>query len=270
MIRKLSLGRYLGMSLVLAIALATLACQGAIGPAGATGATGTGTQGPQGVAGAQGPAGPTGADVNRAAALHVTSQEIHTGGKFTGVGAGFLPGEAVVISMLVDIDTVVTVGSGTADALGVFEFSGPPKNLPEAVWNGWYTLQADGQYGSQTSIPVLVSDAPAAAAPEPSPENNIAMTTSLVCHGGVAEGHGSGFNPGETVLVSLMLGDGDEFPLGGVTANDSGAFSFKSSSKKKLPDSIDPGVYTVKALGLDNSVATAAVEVSALTDGKCE
>jgi len=258
------------MSLVLAIALATLACQGAIGPAGATGATGTGTQGPQGVAGAQGPAGPTGADVNRAAALHVTSQEIHTGGQFTGVGAGFLPGEAVVISMLVDIDTVVTVGSGTADALGVFEFSGPPKNLPEAVWNGWYTLQADGQYGSQTSIPVLVSDAPAAAAPEPSPENAIAMTASLVCHGGVAEGFGSGFNPGETVLVSLQLGSGDEFPLAGATANESGAFSFSSSSSKKIPEAIEPGVYTVKALGLDNSVATAAIEISALTDGKCE
>jgi hypothetical protein len=264
----MSLGRYLGMSLVLGITLATLACQGAVGPAGATGSQGS--QGPQGVAGAQGLAGPTGADVNRAAAIHVTSQEIHTGGTFTGIGAGFLPGEAVVLSMLVDIDTVVTVGSGTADALGVFEFTGPAKTLPAAVWNGWYTLQADGQYGSQTSIPVQVTDAPAPAAPKPSPENNLSMTSSLVCHGGVAEGHGSGFNAGETVLVSLQLGDGDEFPLGGVTANDSGAFSFKSSSKKKLPESIDPGVYTVMALGLDNSVATAAVEISALTDGKCE
>jgi hypothetical protein len=268
MIRKLSLGRYLGMSLVLAVTLATLACQGTVGPAGSTGAQGV--QGPQGIAGAQGPAGPSGAAVNQAAAIHVTSQEIAHGGKFSGVGAGFIPGEAVVMSMLVDIDTVVTVGSATADALGVLEFTGPAKGLPVAVWNGWYTLQADGQYGSTTSVAVLVADAPPPVAPKPSPENNLSMATPLVCHGGVATGYGSGFNAGETVLVTLQLGDGDEFPLGGVTANDSGAFSFSSSSSKKLPDSIDPGVYTVKALGLDNSVATAAVEVSALSDGKCE
>ena len=269
MIRKISLGRYLGMSLVLALALATIACEGAIGPAGATGAQGP--QGAQGVAGPAGPAGPSGAAVNGAASIHVTSSEIHHGGKFHGVGAGFIPGEAVVVSMLVDIDTVVTIGSGTADALGVLEFTGPPKaGLPTAVWNGWYTLQADGQFGSTTSIPVVVADAPAPVAPKPSPENNLSMAHSKVCHGGVAEGHGSGFNSGETVLVSLQLGDGDEFPLGGVTANDSGAFHFKSSSKKKLPESIDPGVYTVKALGLDNSVATAAVEIAAEVDGKCE
>ena len=152
------------MSLVLALTLATIACQGAVGPAGATGAQGA--QGAQGVAGPAGPSGPSGADVNRAASIHVTSQEIHHGGTFSGIGAGFIPGEAVVISMLVDIDTVVTIGSGTADALGVLEFKGPPKaGLPTAVGNGWYTLQADGQFGSTTSTPVLVADAPAPAAP---------------------------------------------------------------------------------------------------------
>ena len=98
------------MSLVLALALATIACEGAIGPAGATGAQGP--QGAQGVAGPAGPAGPSGAAVNGAASIHVTSSEIHHGGKFHGVGAGFIPGEAVVVSMLVDIDTVVTIGSG--------------------------------------------------------------------------------------------------------------------------------------------------------------
>ncbi len=66
-----------------------------------------------------------------------------------------------------------------------------------------------------------------------------------VQQGGTLDAIGAGFEPGEAVLVQIFrMTNGINPIIGGGTANDAGVFQVSTS----LPDALEIGVYTVRAL----------------------
>ena len=69
---------------------------------------------------------------------------------------------------------------------------------------------------------------------------------------------GAGFAPEKVVLFELVLGDGDNLILKSGFANKSGAFL---STNPKLPDAVQPGIYTITATTVEGLVATTPVVI---------
>ncbi len=94
--------------------------------------------------------------------------------------------------------------------------------------------------------------------------------------GGELKVAGAGFEAGETVLFQIVTGTGLPIFLQGGQANNAGAFLADASANSPsggLPESLEPGVYTIRALsGFGDHVASAPL-VICLPDpdsGKCE
>jgi hypothetical protein len=112
------------MALVLVLTILTLvaaACAGAEGPAGPAGPTGAagaaGPQGPAGPAGAAGAAGPTLAanvDLSKGSVASGTATTV------TVYGTGWTNGSSVSLALVSGDGSSVSLGSGTANAGGIF------------------------------------------------------------------------------------------------------------------------------------------------------
>jgi hypothetical protein len=115
------------MALVLVLTILTLvaaACAGAEGPAGPAGPTGAagaagaaGPQGPAGAAGAAGAAGPTLAanvDLSKGSVTSGTATTV------TVYGTGWTNGSSVSLALVSGDGSSVSLGSGTANAGGIF------------------------------------------------------------------------------------------------------------------------------------------------------
>lgn len=132
---------------------------GPAGPAGATGATGT-----KGDAGAVGSAGP-----DRGTFLSVTPTIVAQGAVFDVAGAGFTPGEAFVVSILLDAKSpsgAAILSGGTVNNSGAFITRGnvtDQRNLirATAVAVGDYTIRVqDGKGLAATAFLSVVAVAP--------------------------------------------------------------------------------------------------------------
>ena len=126
------------------------------------------------------------------------------------------------------------------------EIGGAPASQARAV--GERTFFAQGSDGSRASTPVKVVSAP---------EATTAVDTSLVASatppGEPIKIWGAGFAPNEVVsliAVGAAEGGGNRI-FGGVTANESGAFSVDAANP------LAEGVYTLRAAGSMGSIAVA-------------
>ena len=201
------------------------------------------------------------------------------------VGSGFLPGEPVTLSLVIDNIVSYVVGGRTAEqpvanAAGAFAVSFDSIRDGVSVGRSYLdyrapgirTIRAAGEYGSRASFPVMITSADA---PTPSVASSLVATADTVLNdetGGLdttITALGAGFTPNEPVTVTILgLVDGADKILVGITATDSGEFEVSSTLYGAAPAEdadpempIEPGVYTVLAEGASGTFATAALEV---------
>ena len=96
---------------------------------------------------------------------------------------------------------------------------------------------------------------------------SLSTDTPQVAVGGTISGTGAGFQPGEDVFVSLIIGSTiGEFALVSATADDAGVFTFVGpqgrTGPETMPEAIANGVYTLSAVGIGGSAASTIVEVT--------
>ena len=126
------------------------------------------------------------------------------------------------------------------------EIGGAPASQARAV--GERTFFAQGSDGSRASVPVTIVDA--------SQQDTAADTSLMVSATEVGKPirvWGAGFAPNEVVsliAVGAAEGGGNRI-FGGVTANESGAFSVDAANP------LAEGVYTLRAAGSMGSIAVA-------------
>ena len=198
-------------------------------------------------------------------------------------GSGFLPGEPVTLSLVIDNIVSYVVGGRTAEqptanAAGAFSVSfdsikggGGGERGALARAPGVRTIRAFGADGSKASLPVTITSGPA---PITSVSSSLVATADTVVNESGAldttvTAAGAGFIAGEAVTVTILsLVEGADKILVGGTVNDSGAFLVESTLAGAAPaDGADPemaievGVYTVLAEGASGSVATGVLKV---------
>ena len=280
-------GIYLALLFSIFAVLALIACRGPAGSPGASGISGSdgasgsqgpaGTQGIQGVQGTQGipglpgdrgPTGPPGppgaagpageAATAIASSIMVSKSELTMDESLSIWGAGFQAGEPVVLRLLIDGSNQPTIGGGagaqvSANPAGAFAVSFDAiggKDAAKAAAPGVRTISATGADGSQASVPVMITTESVSA---PSPSTS--LVAGVVETGGVTTVWGAGFMANETVTVVVFGGGGTDTILGGGGANSFGALM------TDMTVNMDPGIYSLKAMGSLGSEATAPLLV---------
>ena len=246
---------------LLTVALFLVACGGSTGPQGERGEQGLpGDPGPQGepgrsgAPGVRGPEGPSGEDAPAPEArIIVNKTRLRLNEPLEVWGSGFDPGESVTIQLEIDDPLNRIVGDTTASSSGSFrvefdEIGGDSRTQARITTGEVYTLLAQGSNGSKASFPIMVVGEGVASNPSPS--------TSLLAEVGVkgefSRFWGAGFEPDE--IVSIGVVNGPQVLVAG-KANASGAFEVEGEVN------LNPGIYTVRAVGDMGSEATAPLVV---------
>lgn len=281
--RKLPGGSALGLLLIVA-AVALMACSGSQGEPGAPGPQGDlgapGSQGPEGSTGLPGlpgepgtpanpgPPGPPGAPgapgeaaASTGAGIVVDKQRLTIDEPLAIWGAGFRPGENIVLLLALD-DTLKPIIGGslgaqvTANASGAFAVTFDEIGLEGAATAqaiGVKSILAEGSEGSKASVPVVLISSQPVTPPSPS----TSLAASPVGFVDETTIWGAGFKPDEAVSISVLLGSGTgERIVAGGQANETGAFQIDTTV------SLSAGIYTLKAVGEDGSEATAPLVVA--------
>ena len=199
------------------------------------------------------------------------------------VGSGFLPGEPVMLVLVIDDIIRYVVGGRTAeqpvaDAKGAFavrydSIRGPGGGERGALYRapGVRTIRAEGDDGSRASFPVLIT----MSASGPGQSGSLSATAETVLDeetnslDTTITAVGAGFMPGEAVTVTIVsLVDGADKVLPTGAANAAGAFTLSitlwgappaEGADPEMP--IAPGVYTALAEGSGGSEATGPLVV---------
>jgi hypothetical protein len=240
--------------------------QGALGAQGAQGIQGSqgvpglpGSAGSSGPPGPPGPAGPDGsAAVSSAASIAVSSAQLTLDEPITIWGAGFLPGEPIVLTLAIAETTDIIIGGGacsqvSANNSGAFSMTFDAiggKGAARDGAPGTRTISATGRDGSLATAPVVIVTA---SSPAPSPSTS--LVAGAVDTGGTTTIWGAGFKAQESVsIVAVGVAGRDTLIVGGV-ANSFGALMVDAEIN------LDIGVYTLKAVGSMGSEATAPLVV---------
>ncbi len=173
-----------------------------------------------------------------------------SGDPFSIAGSGFIPGEPVELSLMIDPNNSVMLGDEVqANASGAFSVAVADAGASDA--SGYLSVMAMGADGSLASAPVrIVSSALNETAVDSS------LSTSVTPAGEAATVSGAGFNAGEAVTLSVVgVAGGSDRILVGANANDSGAFMVDA------PNPLEVGVYTLRAVGSKGSSATTPLVV---------
>ncbi|MCY4654005.1 MAG: hypothetical protein OXC95_12685 [Dehalococcoidia bacterium] len=183
-----------------------------------------------------------------------------SGDPFAIAGSGFIPGEFVELSLMIDPDNSVMLGDEVqANASGAFSVAIADAGASDA--SGYLSVVAMGDVGSKASAPVRIVS---------SPVNETAVDSSLSTNvtpaGEAAMVAGAGFVAGEAVTLSVVgVAGGSDRILVGANANDSGAFLVDA------PNPLEVGVYTLRAIGSKGSSATTPLVVcDSEIDEKCK
>jgi hypothetical protein len=174
-------------------------------------------------------------------------------------GSGFLPGEPVVLLLVIDQNLSRIIGGSTgaqvtANAAGAFRVAfdgigGGAATVERAP--GYRSLVAQGADGSKASSPVLIVATPH----DPSPYAT--LFANVTTSGGDTIITGAGFRANEFVTVSAMaVSAGADRILAGGATNEFGAFQLEATID------LDPGVYSVVANGDMGTQASAALVVT--------
>jgi hypothetical protein len=193
--------------------------------------------------------------------------------ELTVAGSGFQRFEPVIVIFDLGAGKEPTLGFVDADIGGAWSISfenvgaaGRISRSAAALASaGVVTLRADGVDGSTASSPVNILGVEMPAAPEPPPDPGVAtsLTAGTVETEGTIEVVGAGYAPNESVkfLVITGVGEGNiagdpkRSSVGGGQANDKGVVL------ATLVVRLAPGAYTLEGIGINGSVASAALIV---------
>lgn len=233
--------------------------QGASGDQGVPGETGPpGGPGRPGAPGAEGPTGPPGKDAPAPQARIIVDKIRLTLDESLEIwGSGFEPGESITIQLEIDGLLNRILGDTTATTSGSFrvefdEIGGDTRTQARITTGEIYTLLARGSSGSTASFPVMVVDPVKVISSSPTPSPSTSLLAEVVVKGKFSRFWGAGFEPDEIVSISVI--NGPQVRVAG-RANSSGAFEVE------VEVNLDPGVYTVKAVGDMGSEATTPLVV---------
>ena len=233
--------------------------RGALGDQGAPGETGPpGSPGHPGAPGAEGPPGPPGKDAPAPQArILVDKIRLALDEPLEVWGSGFEPGESITIQLEIDDPLNRILGDTTATASGSFrvefdEIGGDIRTQARITTGEIYTLLARGSSGSTASFPVMIVDPIKVISSSPTPSPSTSLLAEVVVKGKFSRFWGAGFEPGEIVSISVI--NGPQVLVAG-RANPSGAFEVE------VEVNLEPGVYTVKAMGDMGSEATTPLVV---------
>jgi hypothetical protein len=154
-------------------------------------------------------------------------------------GSGFGPGETVLIRF----DGALVNGI-TANAAG--DFAGVLLSVPSGTSSGTYRITATGatsQLSASTALIVI--------APQPIPVAGIAISPLSATTGMQVLVAGTGYQPGETVLVSLNSVIVQSLTVGAAGSFTNGSFI--------VPSTLGPGQYKVMAVGATSGRGASAV-----------
>ena len=260
------------------LVFALIACQGPPGEPGLPGLPGNpgnpgeaGPQGPPGEPGlpglpgnpgnpgAPGPPGPPGVNgidgidgVSPQAMVSLSKSSVAAAGDPVVVtGSGFIPGEPIELSLVIDPNSSVMPdgGSATANASGAFRVGLDELGAGDA--SGVLTFLAKGEDGSLASTPVRIVSSPINVTAVDS-----SLSTDVTPAGEAAMVAGAGFMADEAVTLSVVgVAGGSDRILVGTSANASGAFMVDA------PNPLEVGVYTLRAIGSKGSSATTPLVV---------
>ncbi len=228
--------------LVFAACQGNLGEQGEVGPAGPPGAQGrVGPSGSQGVSGLRGERG--------------------LQGELGPVGERGPQGEPGAVGPQGERGPTGLQGpEGPQGPLGPVGLRGEPGQTGEAGPRGEPGLQGDpgptGETGERGPRGASGRDAGATIDVDPN-SVQAGQTFNLT---------GAGFAPGEVYVAVLRAAgeDGADISLSGGAANASGAFEVLgfADQSNQVPDTVAPGVYTVRATGSQGSIASAFLRIS--------
>ena len=231
--------------------------QGEIGPQGEPGRPGD--VGPAGVRGPAGDSGPSGQDaVSPEARIVIDRSVLRRDEPLEIWGSGFGADEPVLLLLRVDEDLDIIIGGlrgaqVTANEAGAFIASFD--EIGDDVSPGVRTVLARGADGSRASVPVMITAEESQPEKGP-PPRSATIVVSVVEKGGETTIWGSGFVPNEIVtIVAVAASGGEDVTIVGHSANDAGALMVDARI------ALEPGVYTLKAVGLSGAEATAPLVV---------
>ncbi len=170
------------------------------------------------------------------------------------MGSGFIDGEEVTVTLEIDGTLIRLVGTATANESGAFiitadEFGGDASTKSAAI--GARTVLAEGSEGSKASVPVIITEATPPTTP-PSASLFVEPTKPT----GTSAVWGAGFRAGELVTITALTSSSGGPILGAIEANENGSLS------TIITVDLDPGIYTLKAVGAAGSEATAPLVIS--------
>lgn len=233
---------------------------GEAGPQGEPGAPGLpglpGNPGNPGAPGPPGPAGPPGANgidgVSPQAMVSLSKSSVAAAGDPVVVtGSGFIPGEPVELSLVVDPDSSVMPDGGSVQANASGAFRASLAELGAGDASGVLTFLAEGADGSLASTPVRIVSSPVSVTAVDS-----SLSADVTPAGQAAMVAGAGFMADEAVTLSVVgVAGGSDRILVGTNANASGAFMVDA------PNPLEVGVYTLRAVGSKGSTATTPLVV---------
>ncbi len=269
--------------------------QGAPGEPGLPGLPGNpGNPGLQGVQGIQGPPGP--AAVSPEAGLSVSSAAVYLDQAVTVSGSGFLKYEPAIVFIDLGDGVEPTLGFVDSNRGGAWSLTIRPlgsessvaRNSAEILSQGVVTVKAQGADGStaSTSLHVMGAETPVVE-PGPTPGEAPSLAAGTMWIKGSIDIVGSGYNPNEKVTLLAWVGVGEGVRAGVVVpgagdiekraikqgaANDKGVVVISLDLACQDPDDenedgnlgciLGLGDYTIEAVGLDTTQATAVLSIS--------
>lgn len=189
------------------------------------------------------PATPT-ASPTLTTAINANPATVDAGAQTVIGGSGFAPGETVLVRF-----NGIVQGSAVASLAGMF--GGVLLTIPASTQPGGYVVTATGAASNAAAGMVIT-----VTAVQPIVVPHIALNPATAVPGARILVAGTGYTPGETVLISF-----DAAVVASLVADSAGSFTNVAFT---VPSSAQPGNYTVLALGTNSQqAASSALAVTA-------
>ena len=246
--------------------------QGEPGAPGSPGNSGTpgnpGKPGAPGLPGLPGLLGPPGEATSPGASIMVSSPIVYLDQPLTVAGSGYRGFESVEVFFDFGVQQA-SVGFANADGGGAWVLSlgilgdirGVKSVATKLLAAPVISLMAEGVDGSKGSTPVMVMEAAMVVEAVVPPSAGASLVAGTVETGGTITLWGAGFVPNEAVVFLITTGESVGLPirkqLVSVKTTATGAFG------KDAIVNLDPGLYTLEAIGVSGTLATAPLVVVA-------
>ena len=240
---------------------------GAPGLPGSAGAPGNpGKPGAPGEAGLPGNTGPQGEAISPHASIMVASPIIYLDKGLTVAGSGFRAFEAIAVGFDLGVQQP-SIGFANADPGGAWTLTvarldkirSIEKVATKLTAAAVLSFGAVGADGSKASTPVMVmAESPVVQVVEV-PSAGASLVAGTVVQGESITVAVAGFKPNEVIGYLVTTGESAGLPKRRQLV--SGSASATGAATKDIRITLDPGVYTLEAIGVSGTLATAALIV---------